>query len=200
MVLFSNINDALKEYSSGKMIIVMDDETRENEGDIVINARFASKENITFIKNNTSGILCAVITPDKAKRLELNPMVERNTDNHQTAFTVTCDSVHSNTGVSSEDRYLTLHALYSENIGLRKPGHMFPLIARPDGLKERRGHTEAVYELNRLTCPETFDKEVGLISELVNEDGTMMRYPDAKKFADKYSLSIINIQQILELI
>jgi 3,4-dihydroxy 2-butanone 4-phosphate synthase/GTP cyclohydrolase II len=83
MTTFSNINDALKEYSSGKIIIVMDDETRENEGDIVINARFASKENITFIKNNTSGILCAVITPDKAKRLELNPMVEKNTDNHQ---------------------------------------------------------------------------------------------------------------------
>ena len=153
---------------------------------------------MAFIQNYTTGIMCAVISSEKAIRLGLPPMVKNNTDNHQTAFTVSCDSDDTSTGVSAEDRNRTLKAIYNENVKLRKPGHIFPLVANPGGLSVRRGHTEASYDLNRICFKDNHNSEVSLICELVNNNGVMMRYPSARKLAKLYNIPIIHINQIKE--
>jgi len=197
--IFNSIDEALEDYRNGIPIIVMDDEDRENEGDLIISGKHLSESITTLYQQYTTGIFCAVIDEKKSKRLDLPPMCRVNTDNHQTAFTVSCDAINTTTGVSSKDRTATIKALCNESIELRKPGHIFPLISKPNGLQDRRGHTEAGYDLNRLTYPETFDKEVAFISELMNiRTGRMMNLLDAKEFATNQDFKIISVQQIYE--
>lgn len=195
---FDDINDAISDYKNGKPIIVMDNEDRENEGDIIVAGKYLTKEIVSLYQNFTTGIMCAVISKNKAQRLKLEPMNRNNTDNHQTAFTVSCDACNTTTGVSAEDRLETILALHNEQITLRKPGHIFPLVAKPQGLSVRKGHTEAGYDLNRICFPDTFDTEVAFISELINYDGSMMRHQNACKFAKSFNFKIIHVNQIYE--
>jgi 3,4-dihydroxy 2-butanone 4-phosphate synthase / GTP cyclohydrolase II len=178
------------------MIIVCDDESRENECDLIMAAEFATKSKVAFMIRFTSGIICIPMTGDRLDRLNLPLMVEQNTDAHKTAFTVTVDYKHgTTTGVSAADRTKTILALADEATNpedLTRPGHIFPLRARDGGLAERSGHTEASVDLCRLAGL----KPVAVISELTLDNGEMMRRKDALEFAANFDLKIICVQQI----
>ena len=192
---FSDTLVALEEFKRGKMIIVVDDESRENEGDLIVAAEFITKDQMTFIINHTTGIICVPMSTEAARELELDPMVINNTDNHQTAFTVSCDSTYTTTGVSANDRTKTVKDLLSGNPGkLRRPGHMFPLVARDGLLSTRQGHTEAAVSL----CMVSGLKLMAVISELKNTDGTMKNRQDSLDFSHEHNIPIISIQQLLE--
>jgi len=193
--VISDIKYAVNHFKSG-MVIVMDDVTRENEGDIIVHADVLTQEMLTFIKNNTTGIICVTLNEKRALELNLPLQVVNNQDPHNTAFTVTCDSINCTTGVSSSDRLLTIQALLDgDSSSITKPGHIFPLIARKGGLSVRRGHTEASIDLCKLAGL----KECSVICELTNQDGTMMRRSDIHTFAKKHNLPVITTQQIYEL-
>ena len=192
----TQIDKVLADFKAGKFVIVTDDENRENEGDLILLAEAANPENIGFMVRYTSGVICGVITPETAKRLKLPLMVKRNEDNHTTAFTVTVDVIAGrSTGISAQERANTLHALADENSqagDFARPGHVFPLISVPGGLHERRGHTEASIAL----CELTNSRPAAVLSELVNDDGTMMRGAQITDFAIAHGLQVISIDEL----
>jgi 3,4-dihydroxy 2-butanone 4-phosphate synthase/GTP cyclohydrolase II len=195
----TDIDKVLSDFKSGKFVIVTDDENRENEGDLILLAEASTPENIGFMVRYTSGVICGIINSATARRLKLPLMVKRNEDNHTTAFTVTVDVIAGRTtGISAAERANTLRALADESSqagDFARPGHVFPLISVPGGLHERRGHTEASIAL----CELTGSKPAAALSELVNDDGTMMRGTQITEFAAKHGLQVISIEELAKL-
>lgn len=195
--MLDTIQSALEDLKKGKMIIVVDDENRENEGDIVFLAQYATYENINFLVTHARGLICVPLTEERAEKLELFPMTVRNTDAKGTAFTVSVDSREGiTTGISVADRLKTIKDLADNSKcsqDFTRPGHIFPLIAKNGGVLEREGHTEAAVDLARLAGAE----EVGVICEILKDDGTMARVPDLKIFAKKHNLKIISIEELI---
>lgn len=196
---FDSIEDAVETIKKGGMVIVADDESRENEGDLICAAEFATPENINFMMSEAKGIVCVPITEEKAAKLGLNTMVRTNTDVKGTAFTQSIDADPKygvTTGVSSFDRAKTVEIMVSgksTSFDFRQPGHIFPLIAKKGGVLERVGHTEASLDLCRLAGL----KSAAVICEIVNPDGTMARRDDLKKFADKHNFKFITVAQLI---
>jgi len=178
--------DAIRAFEAGEIVVVTDDDDRENEGDLIISAVHCTAEKMAFIVRHTSGIVCAPMPREEAKRLNLNAMVAENDSAHTTAFTVSVDFKHgTTTGISADDRTLTVRNLANPNVGaadFTRPGHIFPLIAREGGVLMRSGHTEAAVDLCKLAgLP-----PIGVICELVNDDGTVTRGPQVTAFAEKH--------------
>jgi 3,4-dihydroxy 2-butanone 4-phosphate synthase/GTP cyclohydrolase II len=192
----SNLDQVLSDFKAGKFIVVTDDESRENEADLILLAEKSSAENIGFMVRYTSGVICGVITTETAKRLKLPLMVKRNEDNHSTAFTVTVDAIAGrSTGIPAQERANTLRALAdinSQPTDFARPGHVFPLISVAGGLHERRGHTEASIAL----CELSGSNSAAVLSELVNDDGSMMRGAQITEFASQHGLQIISIEEL----
>jgi len=189
--------EAIRAFERGEIVVVMDDDGRENEGDLIVAAVHCTPEKMAFIVRHTSGIVCAPMTKDDAKRLNLAPMVADNDSAHTTAFTVSVDFKHgTTTGISADDRTLTVRNLANGNVGAAdfvRPGHIFPLIAREGGVLMRSGHTEAAVDLCRLAgLP-----PVGVISELVNDDGTVKRGPQVAAFAEKHGLRQVSVADLI---
>jgi len=196
-ITFTPIQDALKIIAEGGMAVVMDDESRENEGDIIMAASKCTAAQVAFTVRHTTGILCAPMTRARAQELELPPMVTNNKDPKETAFTVSCDAVDTTTGVSARDRMVTFHTLAAKHttaLDITRPGHIFPLVAKDGGVLERDGHTEAGVDLCRLALPD--EEPVALISELTNDDGTMKRLPECAAFAKEHQLPLITIEAL----
>ena len=178
MKKFDTVEQALEELKRGKIILVTDDEDRENEGDFICAAEFATTENLNFMATHGKGLICMPMSKEICEKLRLPQMVADNTDNHETAFTVSIDYVGTTTGISAEERGMTARHCISEDAkpeDFRRPGHMFPLLAKKNGVLERDGHTEATVDLMRLAGL----KECGLCCEIMREDGTP-RYPPYK--------------------
>jgi len=194
---FDSIEDALAAIAAGEMIVVVDDDDRENEGDLIMAASKATAERVAFMIRHTSGILCTPILEEHARRLHLEPMVARNDAPMSTAFTVSIDYTRGlTTGISAEERAATAQALANSNVTAEdfvRPGHIFPLVARQGGVLVRSGHTEAGTDLATLAgCP-----PVGLLAELVNDDGTVQRLPQLVEFARTHKLRIITIADLI---
>jgi 3,4-dihydroxy 2-butanone 4-phosphate synthase / GTP cyclohydrolase II len=193
----ARVEAAIEAFGKGEIVVVTDDDDRENEGDLIVAASMCTPEKMAFIVRHTSGIVCAPITRDLAKTLRLDPMVANNDAPHATAFTVSVDvRVGTTTGISAEDRTNTCRALANPNNGAAdfvRPGHVFPLIARDGGVLMRTGHTEATVDLCRMAgLP-----EVGVICEMMNDDGTVMRGPEVAAFAKKHDLKHVSIAQMI---
>ena len=194
---FQKIENALQALRDGKNILVMDDETRENEGDLICAAQYATTENVNFMAVHAKGLICMPMSKEVAASLSLAPMVAHNTDNHETAFTVSIDHVDTTTGISAAERSITAMKCVDEDAkpeDFRRPGHMFPLLAKANGVLERNGHTEATVDLMKLAGL----KECGLCCEIMRDDGTMMRTPELKEMAQKYNLKFITIRALQE--
>jgi 3,4-dihydroxy 2-butanone 4-phosphate synthase/GTP cyclohydrolase II len=196
---FNTIEEAIEDIKQGKLIIVVDDEDRENEGDFLTAARNVTPEVINFMATHGRGLICAPITPERSQELGLNLMVTRNNAVHETAFTVSVDLLTQGctTGISAQDRAKTVQALINPNTKpdeLGKPGHIFPLIANKEGVLRRAGHTEAAIDLSRLAGFEP----AGCIVEILNEDGSMARLPDLIKVAERFNLKLITIKDLIE--
>lgn len=195
--MFNTVEDAVNAIAAGEMIIIVDDADRENEGDLVMSASRATVEQIAFIIRHTSGIVCAPLTHDEARRLQLSSMVSDNDAPLQTAFTVSVDyRVGLTTGISADERTATLRALANDNVGgadFVRPGHVFPLIAKKGGVLTRSGHTEAAVDLASLAG----HPPVGVVAELVNDDGTVKRLPQLLQFAEEHGLKIVSIADII---
>jgi 3,4-dihydroxy 2-butanone 4-phosphate synthase/GTP cyclohydrolase II len=194
---FNTVEEAVEAIAAGEMIVVVDDEDRENEGDLIMAASKASPAQVAFIIRHTSGILCTPMESQRARQLNLAPMVHDNDAPLSTAFTVSVDYRHGlTTGISAEERCNTSLALANSNVSaddFARPGHMFPLVARPGGVLVRSGHTEAAVDLARLAgLP-----PVGLISEIVNDDGTVKRLPELRVFAKEHGLKLISIADLI---
>lgn len=192
---YNTIEEALEELKAGKIILVTDDEDRENEGDMICAAQFATTENINFMACYAKGLICTPMSETVANRLGLSQMVANNTDNHGTAFTVSVDHVDTTTGISAFERGLTMRKCAQPDTKpeeLRRPGHVFPLVARKGGVLVRNGHTEATVDLMRLAGLE----ECGICCEIMEQDGTMMRTPNLHKLAKEHSLKFITIKQL----
>lgn len=195
--VFDSIDDALNDLKLGKPIIVVDDEDRENEGDLIALADKTTPEVINFMISEARGLVCVPITQERAEELELPPMVANNTDNHGTAFTVSVDYIDTTTGISAAERSQTVKALIDPSTkasDFRRPGHIFPLIAKSGGVLRRAGHTEAAIDL-AIMCGSA---PAGAICEIINEDGTMARLPDLITFKEKHNLKLITIQDMIE--
>lgn len=195
MEQFNTIEEALEELRQGKIIMATDDPDRENEGDLICAAEFATTENINFMATHAKGLICMPMSEEYVKKLMIPQMVTNNTDNHETAFTVSIDHVSTTTGISAAERSITAMACVDENArpeDFRRPGHMFPLLAKPNGVLERNGHTEATVDLCRLAGL----KECGLCCEIMREDGTMMRTPELKAMAEKMGIKFITIKDL----
>jgi 3,4-dihydroxy 2-butanone 4-phosphate synthase/GTP cyclohydrolase II len=193
---FHSIEEAIYELIQGKVVIVVDDEDRENEGDFIALADKATPEVINFMITQGRGLVCVPILEERAKELNLPPMVSQNTDLHGTAFTVSIDHIETTTGISAFERSRTILALIDPQTkpeDFRKPGHIFPLIAKNGGILRRAGHTEAAIDLAKL-CG---SYPAGVICEVMNEDGTMARVPDLHKLAEKYDLKMITIRDLI---
>lgn len=198
---FAPIPEAIQAFKQGEFLIVMDDESRENEGDLIMAAELCTQEKMAFLVRHLSGYVCAPLSTERADKLELHPMLKDQTDRHGTAYTVTCDYSHgTTTGISAHDRALTVRLLAnaeSKSEDFIKPGHILPLRAVPGLLKKRRGHTEAAVQLTELAELQP----AAVICELVrDEDGLMQRLPDCQKFAKEHNLKIITIEQLVEYI
>lgn len=194
---FSKVEDAIEAIRQGKIILVTDDEDRENEGDFICAAEFATPENINFMATYGKGLICTPISTEIAKKLNFHPMVAVNQDNHETAFTVSVDHIDTVTGISAFERSITAMKIVDDNAkatDFRCPGHMFPLIAKDGGVLVRNGHTEATVDLARLAGL----KHAGLCCEIMADDGTMMTMPDLQKFAVEHNMPFITIQQLQE--
>ena len=192
---FHTIEEALEDLRNGKIILVTDDEDRENEGDFICAAEYATTENINFMAMHGKGLICMPMSRAYCEKLKLPQMVCDNTDNHGTAFTVSIDHISTTTGISAEERGITARKCVDENAkpeDFRRPGHMFPLLAKKNGVLERNGHTEATVDLMRLAGL----KECGLCCEIMREDGTMMRTSELKELADKWNLKFITIRAL----
>lgn len=197
MKKFDTVEQALEELKRGKIILVTDDEDRENEGDFICAAEFATTENLNFMATYGKGLICMPMSKEICEKLRLPQMVADNTDNHETAFTVSIDYVGTTTGISAEERGMTARHCISEDAkpeDFRRPGHMFPLLAKKNGVLERNGHTEAVVDLMRLAGL----KECGLCCEIMREDGTMMRTTELMELAEKWNICFITIAAIQE--
>jgi 3,4-dihydroxy 2-butanone 4-phosphate synthase/GTP cyclohydrolase II len=194
----SSISEAIDEIRNGRMIILVDNEDRENEGDLVIAAEHCTPDVINFMATNGRGLICMPMTQGRASALNLNLMVEENTDKYCTAFTVSVDAKEgTTTGISSADRAKTVRVLIDERTrpdDLRRPGHIFPLAARKGGVLVRAGHSEGAVDLARLAGL----KPAGVICEILNDDGTMARRPDLDKFAAKHNLKIATISDLIK--
>ena len=183
---FATVEEALEELRNGKLILVTDDEDRENEGDFICAAEFATTENINFMAMHGKGLICMPMSAEYVKKLHFPQMVENNTDNHETAFTVSVDYVETTTGISAAERSMTAMRCVAEDAkpeDFRRPGHMFPLLAKKNGVLERNGHTEATVDLCRLAGL----KQCGLCCEIMREDGTMMRTSELRELAGKWN-------------
>lgn len=194
---FDTVEQALEELKKGKIILVTDDEDRENEGDFICAAEFATTENLNFMATHGKGLICMPMSKEICEKLRLPQMVADNTDNHETAFTVSVDYVGTTTGISAEERGMTARHCISEDAkpeDFRRPGHMFPLLAKKNGVLERNGHTEATVDLMRLAGL----KECGLCCEIMREDGTMMRTTELMELAEKWNICFITIAAIQE--
>lgn len=194
--MFNTIEEALQDLRDGKIIVVVDDENRENEGDVICAAEFATLENVNFMATCAKGLICMPMSDEYIKKLDLPQMVVNNTDNHCTAFTVSIDHVDTTTGISAYERGLTARKLVEDGAkpsDFRRPGHMFPLRAKEKGVLERDGHTEATVDLMRLAGL----KEVGLCCEIMKEDGMMSRLDDLLAFTKEHNLKIVSIEQLI---
>jgi 3,4-dihydroxy 2-butanone 4-phosphate synthase/GTP cyclohydrolase II len=197
MFKFSTIEEAIKELQQGKIIIVTDDEDRENEGDFICASEFATTENINFMATYGKGLICMPMSRELCDKLDLPQMVSKNTDCHETAFTVSIDHVDTGTGISAIERGLTARKVVeatAKGSDFRRPGHMFPLLAADNGVLERNGHTEATIDLVRLAGL----KESGLCCEIMADDGSMMRLLQLIEFAQKWDLKIVTIKDLQE--
>lgn len=195
--MFHTIEEALEDLKQGKVIIVVDDENRENEGDFVALAEKATPEVVNFMIKEGRGLLCVPITEEKADQLQLQPMTDVNTDSHGTAFTVSVDYKDTHTGISAFERSETIMKLIDEDSkpeDFKRPGHIFPLVARKGGVLRRAGHTEAAVDLAKLAGTEP----AGVICEIINEDGTMARVPQLKEFAERFGLKMITIEDLIK--
>src|ERR1700726_3212764 len=184
-------------FAKGEIVVVSDDDDRENEGDLFVAAALCTPEKMAFIIRHTSGIVCAPVAPEEARRLHLDPMVARNDAPLGTAFTVSVDVRHGlTTGISAEERANTVRALANGNMGAGdfvRPGHVFPLVAKEGGVLMRSGHTEACVDLCRLAgLP-----PVGVLAELMNDDGTVMRGPQVAAFAERHRLKTISVADLI---
>ena len=189
---FSTVDEALRDLKNGTIILVADDEDRENEGDMICAAEFATTENVNFMATHAKGLICMPMSEEICRRLQFPQMVTDNTDNHETAFTVSVDYVETTTGISAKERGLTARKCVEDGVkpqDFRRPGHMFPLMAKKNGVLERNGHTEATVDLMKLAGL----KQCGLCCEIMKDDGTMMRMDELKELAQKYQLKFITI-------
>jgi 3,4-dihydroxy 2-butanone 4-phosphate synthase/GTP cyclohydrolase II len=195
MAEFHTVEQALADLRSGKIILVTDNPDRENEGDFICAAEFATTENINFMATHGKGLICMPMSADYVKKLQIPQMVDVNTDNHETAFTVSIDAVNTTTGISAAERSITAMRCVADDAkpeDFRRPGHMFPLLAKPNGVLERNGHTEATVDLCRLAGL----KACGLCCEIMREDGTMMRTTELHALAKKWNLTFITIKDL----
>lgn len=194
---FSTIEEAVEDLRSGKMIIAVDDPDRENEGDLICAARYATTENVNFMASFAKGLICMPMSAEMTRKLDLKQMVAENTDNHSTAFTVSIDHVSTTTGISAVERSVTAMKCVAPDAkpyDFRRPGHMFPLEARKGGVLVRTGHTEATVDLMRIAGLE----ECGLCCEIMREDGTMMRTPELIEFAKEHGIRMITIADLIK--
>ena len=197
MSQFNTVEEALADLRAGKIILVTDDPDRENEGDFICAAQFATTENINFMATHGKGLICMPMSAEFVEKLQIPQMVSKNTDNHETAFTVSIDAANTTTGISAAERSMTAMACVAEDArpeDFRRPGHMFPLLAKPNGVLEREGHTEATVDLCRLAGL----KACGLCCEIMREDGTMMRTPELMELAKRFGLTFITIKDLQE--
>jgi 3,4-dihydroxy 2-butanone 4-phosphate synthase/GTP cyclohydrolase II len=195
--MFNSIEEAIEDLKQGKVIIVVDDEDRENEGDFLALADFATPETVNFMAKEGRGLICTPITEAIAARLNLHPMVEHNTDAKETAFTVTIDHKDTTTGISAYERHLTIKKLLDPecvSTDFNRPGHIFPLIAKNGGVLRRAGHTEAAIDFARLAGAQP----IGIICEIMNDDGTMARVDNLEKVAKAFDLKFVSIEQLIE--
>lgn len=197
-IQLNTISEALQDFKQGKMLIVVDDEDRENEGDLIIASEFVTPEIINFMTKHARGLICVAITNQRAQELNLEPMVPQNTSLHETAFTVSIDLIGEGctTGISAHDRAKTIQALVHPNkkaSDFARPGHIFPLIAKPGGVLRRAGHTEATVDLAILAGLQPS----GVLVEIMNDDGSMARLPDLIQMAKKFDLKIISIKDLI---
>ena len=196
--MFCSVEEAVEEIKNGKILIVVDEEDRENEGDFVCAAEFASPEIVNFMAMQGRGMICVPMTQKRMTELELNMMVDSNTAIHGTQFTVTVDALHgTTTGISAKDRSITIKKLAEPNArpgDFAKPGHIFPLRAMQEGVLRRAGHTAAVIDLCNLSGL----NPVGVLCEILNDDGTMARVPDLEKIAEKFGLKILAITELIK--
>ena len=195
MIQFSTIEEALEELRAGRIIMATDDPDRENEGDFICAAQFATTDNINFMATHGKGLICMPMSEAYVKKLRVPQMVSHNTDNHETAFTVSIDHVSTTTGISAAERSITALACVAEDAkpeDFRRPGHMFPLLAMKNGVLERNGHTEATVDLCRLAGL----KPCGLCCEIMREDGTMMRAPELAQLAQRFGMKFITIRDL----
>lgn len=194
---FDSIEQAVKDLQAGKVVVVLDDEDRENEGDIICAAEFCTPEQVNFMASQAKGLICVALPSEKAIALDLAPMVPDNTALHGTKFTVSIDYLHgTSSGISASDRSATIKALVQPNItpdDFGRPGHIFPLIAVEEGVLRRAGHTEAVVDLMKLGGLQP----VGVLCEILAEDGTMMRTTQLMEFSEKHQLSIITVKDLI---
>ena len=195
---FASVSETIEEIRKGRMVIITDDEDRENEGDLIMAGCLVTPEDVNFMTHEGRGLICTPITHDRAKQLELSLMVEHNTERMQTAFTVSVDAVNkTTTGISAADRAQTIRVLADPNAGpddLLRPGHVFPVMAKPGGVLKRTGHTEASVDLARMAGLEP----TGILCEILNEDGTMARLPQLEVLAERHALKMCTIADIIE--
>jgi len=196
MFKFNTIEEAIKDFKAGKMLVVVDDEERENEGDLIMAAEKVTPEAVNFMAKYARGLICVPIMAERLKQLEINPMVNVNTDNHETAFTVSIDSADATTGISAFERAATIKKLVDSKSTIKdfnSPGHVFPLAAKNGGVLVRTGHTEAAVDLARLAGL----YPAGVICEIMNEDGTMARVPELMEYVKSHELKIISIADLI---
>ncbi len=194
---FNTIEEVLEDLRQGKIVVMMDDEDRENEGDVICAAEFATLENVNFMASCAKGLICMPMSEEYTNKLNLPQMCAENTDNHCTAFTVSIDYKDTTTGISAYERGITARMVADDNAkpsDFRRPGHMFPLLAKKGGVLERNGHTEATVDLCRLAGL----KPVGLCCEIMKEDGTMARTPDILEFAKEHQLKCGRIADLIQ--
>ncbi|MFA9389701.1 MAG: 3,4-dihydroxy-2-butanone-4-phosphate synthase [Prolixibacteraceae bacterium] len=192
-----DVKKAIDAIKNGQIVIVADDDQRENEGDLIMAAELITKEQVNFMVSEARGLMCVSLTPDRCKELGLDPMVEQNTSTNSTQFTVSVDLIADDvsTGISAYDRMKTIRALVDPTTKphqLGRPGHIFPLIAHPGGVLERPGHTEAAIQLCQLAGL----KAGAVLIEIMNTDGSMSRYDDLIKFSEKHHLELITVKQL----
>ena len=195
MPSFQTIEEGLKALKNGGLVLVTDDPDRENEGDLICAAQFATTENVNFMATYGKGLICMPMTEEYVKKLQIPQMVSQNTDNHETAFTVSIDHVSTTTGISAAERSVTAMKCVEEDTrpeDFRRPGHMFPLLAKKNGVLERNGHTEATVDLLRLAGLKT----CGLCCEIMREDGTMMRTSELAQMAKKWKIPFLTIKDL----